>query len=539
MPSIDELDALLDDPARWGDLDPEKLRHLLFYQCLAYGLQPAEDKIAGLMDLHRLAVARIHPAARRQVVVHVARAVERVHREHDLREGAGCTNALLPFLLEDPDPSVVSSAATEMALLLPLENGDPLTGPRYVRALLDQVSGEDARAGIIAGLLQLGDPRVAPLVVGAWQQMGDEGRQTLALLIQAFRGVHTLTVEFLVSWLEDEARRPKAAAFGTVAATLARAGGHAGEHGVAEVRRTFPVTDAPEDQPFEVVRELALDAFAPSIEDRLSEAARGEEPPQLMPHVLSYWGFDLAAYRLATKAAAATRESRAGLCDPVRVDLVPNWPEEPEQETLLEWGIFNPMGPSINTMRLTPTGASSSALVYTLYHPTGSASRVMALLPEPPDGGLVASLVLQVMAHNGKDGVWLLRSLPDYVHVPEGSPVSRAAAAEGVSAARRAAVSGGEERMDLRAHVERLARLAADPWRTTEAEMENERATGGEQPGARAGGGAAGGPDGGASYEEWLAQASAPAHVAAVRGQLPIAWQRSIEAEPGDTGESD
>ena len=528
--SIQELDALLDDPERWNEVDPEKLRHLLFYQCLSYGLQPDEERIPTLMSLHRVAVERLHAAVRRQVVIHLARAIERVHREHHLREGAGCTNGLLPFLLEDPDPSVVSSAATEMALLLPLESGDPLTGPRYVRSLLAQVSGDEAKAGIVGGLLQLGDLRVAPLVADAWKGLGHEGRETLALLIQGFRGVHTLTVDFLAAWLEDEVSQAGAAAFGVVAATLARAGRHASEHGASEVRRAFPLTEAPESQPFEVVREIGAEELARSLQERLLRVAQLEQPPQLMPHVLSYWGLHGPAYRLAARgaslAAAPSADPASGLCEPVRLELAPDWPEQPEEETLLEWGVFNPLGPTINTLRLTPVDAAW-ALVYTQYHPAESVSRVMGLLargtaPTPAP----TSLVRAIMERNGRHGIWLLRSLPDYVYLPERSPLGRVETGACLAAAREAAVRAGDEPVDLTVHAERLQRLAADPWETTRREIDQAmRGASAESPAPGIASAAS------ADYVRWLEVAASPAHVEAVRSQLPLAWQRLHEGE--------
>jgi hypothetical protein len=289
-PSLDDLDALLANPAAWTTLEPELLRHLLFYQSLSYGISPEDDAIPRLMGLMKVAVERLHPAVRRQVTIQLARAVERLHREHDMREGAGCTNALLPFVLEDPDPSVVSTAACELAVLLPIEDDDPLSGPHYVHSLLDQLAGQDARAGVLAGLLQLGDERVAPLVENGWERLNEEGRQTLALLIQSFRGLHTLTVEFLLSWLEHEAATPDTPSFGVVTATMARAGMHAAEHGVVQVERTLPVIDAPEDQAFTIVCEWPLEQYRTRVAARLLRLASHGTPPPMLVSVLRCWG---------------------------------------------------------------------------------------------------------------------------------------------------------------------------------------------------------------------------------------------------------
>jgi hypothetical protein len=528
--SLAELDALLADPGRWPGVDADKLRHLLFYRCLSYGLQPDESLIPSLMALHQVAVERLHPAVRRQVVIHVARAVERVHREHELREGAGCTNALLPFLLEDPDPTVVSTATMEMALLLPLENGDPLTGPRYLRGLSDQLAGDDGKAGLIAGLLQLGDPRTEPFLEGGWRDLGIEGRQTLALLIQGFHGLTPTTVRFLVSWLEDEVTDPASAAFGTVAATLARAGRHAAEHGADEFQRVFPVSDAPDSEAQGSLRHLSFDECRRPVEERLVAAAWAERPPRLMPHVLSYWGLDDQAYRLAVAGGVSTRLAapvRPGASrEPVRLELVPDWPEQPERETLLEWGIFNPLGPTINTLRLTPS-PDGAALIYTLYHPGGSASRVMDVLPLQARASEVAASVTKVLAANGVHGIWLVRSLPDYVHLPAGSSLGRAEVAAGIAAARTAAVHSGEEKLDLQSHAERLRRLALDPWATADAEIHGEPSTTARVDEA------AQDPDIG-FYLAWLDVAAAPAHVESVRSQVPLAWQRVLDAAGQD-----
>ena len=288
---LDELDALMATPARWPEIPLETLHQLVYYQCLSYGMDPDDAAVPGLTALYRVAVARMHPGARQQIVTHLGRVLDRVHREQDVQEGAGCTNALLPILVGDPDPSVVASAAFEMATLLPLEDDDPMTGPRYVHTLLEDVDDEP-RAGLVAALLQVGDRRVAPLVAGAWRQLGFEGRQSLALLILGLRALHAVTVEFLVSWLEDEAADTSAPGFGIVAATLARAGRHAGEHGVLEATRILPVTAAGPGETFATSQTLTRETVAAAIAPRLAAVARREQPPELTRQVLDEWGLE-------------------------------------------------------------------------------------------------------------------------------------------------------------------------------------------------------------------------------------------------------
>jgi hypothetical protein len=482
-PSLDELDGLLADPSTWPVVDPEVLRHLLFYQCLSYGLDPEDEVIPRLMALARVAVERLHPAARRQVAIHVARAIERVHRAQAIRDGAGCTNGLLPFLVEDPDPSVVSAAATEMAALMPVEDGDPLTGPTYVRSLLDELPGEDARAGIVAGLLQLGDSRVAPLVAGAWRRLGDEGRQTLALLVQGIRGLSALTAEFLVAWLEDEVRTPSSPAFGIVTATLARAGGHAADHGVVEFRRTLPVTEGPEGESDRVVREWTRDDYVATIRERLLAIAAAEQPPHLMLHVLRYWGLTEAAYRLAVAAAAGGRAGAGGalLPEPAPLEITPDWDDG--DEVFLEWGTVGSAGPAVETLRATRLPDQGvSAVVHSAYHPSRSVSALAAVLPLEVPAGALAETARAFFTDGARLERCRLAAPPDYVHVPAGSPVALHDVSRAIWDLHAGAAASGD-----------AAVPGADP------------------------------------YRRWIRHAGASAHVTAVRAAIPDAWARAVE----------
>jgi hypothetical protein len=290
-PPLDQLDAWLEAPASWPGLEPGLLRHLLFYACLTYGIDPDDERVPRVTALARLAVARLEPSARREVVIELARAVERLHRDHDIRDGAGYTNGLLPLLVEEREPSVVAAAACEMAILLPLEHGDPMSGPRYVASLVDAIDCDDSRAGIVGGLLSLGDARVGPLVAGAWRRLGLDGRQSLALLVQATHGLAVATMTFLLDWLDEEAEDPDSPSFGIVAATVGRAGLHAADHGLAEVVRAFPVTAAPEGLPFRVTRTWTRGQFIAVIGPRLDRlAARGHS--DLVAGMRRCWGLE-------------------------------------------------------------------------------------------------------------------------------------------------------------------------------------------------------------------------------------------------------
>ncbi len=410
-PSVDDLEALLADPPRWARLESALLGQLYRYQCLSVAAGARGAASARLMALARVAAEQLVPAHRLQIVVGVGRAIEQLHRRRQVHEGAGCTPGLLPFLLTDPDPSVVATAAMEMAVLRPLERDNALTGPAFVASLADQTSGDEARAGLIAGLLQLGDDRVEPLLAGAWGRLGGEGRQTLALLIQGFRGLTTMTARFLLAWLEAEVHDPLAASFGIVAATMARAGGHAAEHGIVEVRRVFPLVTAPEGQAVATVRHWTLPEWLPTVSARLVRTARLEQPPQLMPQVLSHWGLVRQGYDICVEAVAAEARGRP-LSEPAVLEVSPAWDDQ--DGMVAEWGGMLGESPAIDRLRVTRLPRRSvAALVQTRYSAAGSASWLLGVVA----GDAGRPVLSQVVGAACTGRAWT-GTRPLYVHVP-------------------------------------------------------------------------------------------------------------------------
>jgi hypothetical protein len=76
--------------------------------------------------------------------------------------------ALLPFIVVDPDPQVVANAALKAAVLFRARHADPLEGPRFV-ARLTRVREHPRRCGaILGGLMLLGDERLTPLIHDTW-----------------------------------------------------------------------------------------------------------------------------------------------------------------------------------------------------------------------------------------------------------------------------------------------------------------------------------------------------------------------------------
>lgn len=245
-----------------------------------YGATSDEALIAALQPLYSEACQLIPVGERTWLADLAAKQVE---------GGKLSLNVLMPFIFMDPAPAVSSTAALRFAELAQLEDGDPLTGARYLLSHAPHAAEEFTRVGIYAGLLLLGDRRVVDRVGPCWRLLSFEGRKRL--LDTRTGHLHAPLIEWMVEWLDD----CEGAEFGLVAGSLARIPAFARSVAedaplpVWEVRRNFPSTD---DRQSEVIEKWTIAEFAERIAPRLREIAARETGPRVMPDVLRSW--DLA-----------------------------------------------------------------------------------------------------------------------------------------------------------------------------------------------------------------------------------------------------
>jgi hypothetical protein len=104
-------------------------------------------------------------------------------------EGNGF-GALLPFISDDPDPGVVSTAATNMASLFCAYENDALEGPKLVaRLCLGPEEAGEREGAILGGLILMGDGRITPIVKDVWAQLPSVARISAA----SRQGQHVFT----------------------------------------------------------------------------------------------------------------------------------------------------------------------------------------------------------------------------------------------------------------------------------------------------------------------------------------------------------
>ncbi|HCG30835.1 MAG TPA: hypothetical protein DEU95_14260 [Chloroflexi bacterium] len=277
---IAELVALADEPGRWDDTDPEALRQAMYLGLMRYGITNDPAEVFRLIPLYRVVVKRSTVEERLELLGHVVEAVE---------EQVSSGNALMPFIMIDPDRYVVSSAALDLAVTIP--GDDPLTGPREVlRIALEEVPdvAQTTRAAILTGLLLLGDRRVMALLDRCWERLDDAHRGVLASARSGL--VAAGMVDYYLDWLDDCIEDGNDGLFGTVAARLARMTlENAGGGQVIEVERAFPVWSASDGQPVRDLQTWSFEEYGRVIEPRLRDLLARESEPKVLPMVMQMW----------------------------------------------------------------------------------------------------------------------------------------------------------------------------------------------------------------------------------------------------------
>lgn len=272
---LEPLVNALADPAVLAAIRVEELEPVTFQLALYFGVQRDPETAAVLGEVYERLVAEIAAEDRDVLVQDLATAIT---------GGASSVLALLPALQRERDAGVARTAAMAFATCMeagPDQGGqDGLAGPRSVRALVDHADSDVLRAGLVGGLLALGDTRVKPHLSGLWCALSAEARDALLALPRAHAS--RLEVDWLLDWLEDA----EPAAFSAVAASLARLPADGGGR-VLELEREFPA--AAGSAGFVITREWPVAALGSSLTERFVSLSRRAEPGAFA-EVLKAWG---------------------------------------------------------------------------------------------------------------------------------------------------------------------------------------------------------------------------------------------------------
>ena len=338
------------------DNRPPAILTALFESLVTYGLSSDESMIDGLRRQYLTAVGETTDEERSGLMIALISHVEQ-RRLH--------ANTLNPFLVVEPSPRLVSMAALHLVACYPdTTTQDPLHGVREITSLAQDAltRGEELRAaGMLLGMLQIGDRRINDQLGECWRWFGPAGRSLLAKVGSEFP--KAATIDWLLNWLEQ----CEGNEFGAVAGTVARHGQRAAAIGVTEIRRALPIWDVPDDRVIQVLQSWSQAEFASRIAEQLAQLARHEEGDRIMPDVLQCWGLGMpegvTAHTTTIDAATELHKlleaeldalersvgSRGPIefIDPVQVPFV-DWLVSREASPLAIWGALRDNVPSLS-----------------------------------------------------------------------------------------------------------------------------------------------------------------------------------------------
>jgi hypothetical protein len=314
---------------------------LLLCEVMRYGIFNKQEMIGPLANLYRQLMAEIPEEDRHSIYELVMELVENT--------SIVSINALLPFIAEDTERSIVSRAVIDYVSFGPLSDNDPMSRVKDVIGVIKikMLKNEGAAFG---ALLHIGDKRVCNLLIPLRDSLDHDAMNNA---VNCSTGViHSATVDFYLDWLEGMEGAYEDGAFGVVASGLALLKMKSQTDEVARGDRPFPVHSATPEQWRSSVQFIPLAEYLRSISGRLYALERAEPPPRVMPRVLSEWGLkplterDEAAVTHVRDVAATARVDKEPVPVGRIVDVESEW-WDGEGNIFLTWGILNPNGPTL------------------------------------------------------------------------------------------------------------------------------------------------------------------------------------------------
>jgi hypothetical protein len=246
-------------PETWAQLSDQDFQHMTFLACLTYERHP--ERTLRMFRLFTDMARRFGVLERFHLLGTVTAFIE---------EGRATAEALMPFILFDESDAIIAAAAREYALLYQSPCELPIAGAALLLARMEEMQAlPTRRAPVIAGLVGLGDMRLAPLLTGrAGEFRGPPARRAVSCADGAFAS--TLHIEFLLDWLEHAANADDAVCAADALATLPQ---WALDGVVSEVSRVFPSTAAPAGEELEVRSRMSFGEALKNVRPRLASVA--------------------------------------------------------------------------------------------------------------------------------------------------------------------------------------------------------------------------------------------------------------------------
>ncbi len=331
MANHNQVDALLRHPEVWEHCALEVLEQLVLQTLLRYGTaRNSASMVPTVMALYQVWCQRA-PAQRRMALLNeITDAVD---------AGAAAAWTLNAFLFKEDHVSLIATAALHYAWNTPLTDpSDPISGVRQVIHQLQSAPrlAPRAKAGILRGLVTLGDRRVMRALRPCWRVLPEAA---LDDFVNASTGVPLAgSIDLLLDWTSAAIDADAELHLSAFIAALVRSRTGALTDAVYEDQRRFPLFKH-QDAPLFNQRAWSFEDYAEQIRPRLEALWRREPEPKLLGHALAAWGLPVPE---APPSSEPTRQ----------------WSPAAERMAALAWAVLedareNPFPPEERALRAT------------------------------------------------------------------------------------------------------------------------------------------------------------------------------------------
>ena len=283
--NVDEAMRLFVSVEEWGGLNLAETEFVL-EEALKRYRAPFDGVLVGvLFSLYRRYVGMADIARRQRLLTRMTEFFSAGRQNQAI--------SLLCFISADSDGQITSGAALDLAMVMPADKGDPLTGPKFVaihgcgglRAKLGKPASDD-EGDVAAGLLLLGDMRLLPLLEEIWERLSPEGRRRM--VCRRSNLVSAVVVEFLLRRLEADKEEEY---FGELGAALHNLPAFAAKqpiNAVLDIRRNFGLP--PGKEPMELIGHEDIPTAFARFRPRLQALIDRESGPiKVLNATISVW----------------------------------------------------------------------------------------------------------------------------------------------------------------------------------------------------------------------------------------------------------
>lgn len=333
--NVDEALRLFAMEAEWVGLNVDETEYVLEEALKCYGSVADASQIRTLFAFYRRYLGMADVARRQALLTRITEFVSEGRQNRYL--------ALLCFLNADTDGQIISGAALDISMVMPMDQGDPLTGPKHVArhgcgGLRADLKGprSDDEGHAAAGLLLLGDIRLLPMLEEIWERLSPTAR--VRMVQRRSNLASALAVEFLLRRLEADKDEEYHGELGAFLFNLPEIASNQPINAILDIRRNFGLPAGQE--PMELAGKESMEEAFTRIGPRLKALVERETEPKVLASAYAAWAMAAGVKPESSETGEEESEEEPEPDDDDDDDSVETFPDILSEELHAEFNLW-------------------------------------------------------------------------------------------------------------------------------------------------------------------------------------------------------